>query len=122
MSKLHIALVAAAATFTAAAQAQEVSYDPLAAYSAGSLARAEVHAQAVAALKSGQIEFGEAPMPAKADTQSTLTRAHVQAEAREARRLGVLQGGEVTVQPTSAEIAAINAAGVRADDTQVAAS
>ena len=120
MSKLPIALFAAVA-FAGAAQAQEVSYEPLAAYTMSTVQRADVHAQAVAAVKAGTIEFGEASRFPATGSGSTLTRAQVLAEAREARRLGALQGSEVTVLPTADQIAAITTAGLRAADAQMAA-
>lgn len=60
------------------------------------LTRAEVHAQAVQAVRLGQVAYGErdfAPVAADSGT-STLTRAEVRAQAIEAVRLGQVQSGE----------------------------
>lgn len=86
------ALVAAAAAFAAPAFAQEVTPDGFAA--AQSVAsRDAVRAEALAALKAGAIERGEASVD-RSSFVATLSRAQVVAEAREALRLGVVAHGE----------------------------
>ena len=59
--------------------------------------RAEVRAEAVAALAAGErLSWGEASQPDMARPTGTRARAEVVAEAREARRLGTLDDGEAT--------------------------
>jgi Domain of unknown function (DUF4148) len=76
--------------------------------------RADVHAQAVAALRAGLIESGEASR-STFELQSTQTRAQVLAEAVEARRLGLLGHGELSApSATPAQAEQIRSAGLRA--------
>lgn len=77
--------------------------------------RAEVEAEAVAAVRSGGLSRGERSYVGVASTGSSVTRAQVMAEAREAVRLGLNQGNEVYsggVTPAQAE--QIRQAGLRA--------
>lgn len=62
------------------------------------LTRAEVHAQAVEAVRLGQVAYGERDFAPVATTQagSSLTRAEVHAQAVQAVRLGQVSSGEVT--------------------------
>lgn len=108
----------AAIGFTTAAFAQEVTYwNPQDAQSTKS--RAEVRAEAVAALKAGQIESGEASRFV-IETHGTKSRAQVMAEAVEARRLGVIGHGEVSVVATPAQAEQVRLAGLRAIDPSLA--
>lgn len=77
--------------------------------------RAEVAADAKAALAAGQIPQGEFVYVAEAPV-SQKTRAQVIAETREAARLGLLasRGEAGPVQPTAAQEAQIKLAGLRA--------
>lgn len=78
------------------------------------VSRDTVRAQAVAALKAGEIERGEASVD-RSNFRPTLSRAQVAAEAREALRLGVLGFGEgPAYQPTPAQAEAIRLAGLKA--------
>lgn len=74
--------------------------------------RAEVRAEAIAALEAGELQYGEATtfvIP-----PSTLSRAQVAAEAREMVRLGVGYGGEASVAPPAQIVDQIRLAGLRA--------
>jgi hypothetical protein len=76
--------------------------------------RAEVRADAAAALRAGLIEQGEASRSTVAFV-STKTRAQVQAEATEAVRLGLVDGGELSAPSiTPAQAERIQMAGLRA--------
>lgn len=78
------------------------------------VSRDTVRAQAVAALKAGEIERGEASVD-RSNFRPTLSRVQVAAEAREALRLGVLSFGEgPAYQVTPAQADAIRMAGLKA--------
>jgi purine nucleoside phosphorylase len=78
------------------------------------LSREAVRADAVAALKAGLIERGEASVD-HSNFRPTLSRVQVAAEAREALRLGVLSFGEgPAYQATPAQADAIRMAGLKA--------
>ena len=82
--------------------------------------RAEVRADAAAALRAGLIESGEASRPT-ASFASMKSRAQVQAEAAEALRLGLTGHGELSApsaSPAQAEL--IRSAGLRALGVPVA--
>ena len=107
------ALVAAAAAFAAPAFAQEATPDGFAALHS-SASRSAVQADAVAALKAGTLERGEASVDRKPFV-STKSRAQVAAEGREALRLGVVGHGEgpsPVLTPAQAE--SIRMAGLQA--------
>lgn len=117
-------VVAAATTLVAllgasSAFAIEATQDNAPAYS--STSRAEVKAQV--ATRNGQPHLTEAsPEPA---AQSTMTRTQVMAELREAQRLGVagVSSNEATIPvATVAQAEAIQQAGLRAVETNVARS
>lgn len=114
------ALVAAAAAFAAPAFAQEATPDGFAAVSS-TASRDAVRAEAVAALKAGTIERGEASVD-RSLFVATKSRLQVAAEAREALRLGVVAYGEgpaPLVTPAQAE--SIRLAGLEALSHTVAA-
>lgn len=73
-------------------------------------------AQQVAAVD----EFQRNQLPSFAGT-STVERAQVVAEAKEARKLGLISEGERLAQPTAAQAARIQQAGLSAVQHQVAA-
>jgi hypothetical protein len=78
------------------------------------VSRDAVRAQAVAALKAGEIERGEASVD-RSNFRPTLSRVQVAAEAREALRLGVVGFGEgPAYQATPAQAEAIRMAGIKA--------
>lgn len=116
---MNTRLTAAAALLAAlsvapAAMAQEATPDTFQAFQGSSVSREAVRADAVAALKAGLIERGEASV-ATASFESTRARAQVAAEGREALRLGAVAFGEgpgVVVTPAQAE--AIRTAGQQA--------
>ncbi len=82
--------------------------------------RAEVRAEAVAALHAGEIEYGEASL-APETSPTTKSRAQVRAEALTARRLGLVGQGEVTgPAPTAEQLRAIEQAGQAALSPQFA--
>lgn len=82
-----------------------------------SVTRASVHQQAVAALKAGEIERGEASL-ARDEIRSTRERDQVRAEGREALRLGLTARGELSAPTaTPAQAEAIRQAGLRALST-----
>lgn len=111
--QIATATIALAAAFVAPAFAQEATLDGFAAVQS-TAARAEVRADAAAALKAGQIERGEASVERSVFVASK-TRAQVAAEAREALRLGVVGHGEGPAPvPTQAQQEAIGLAGLNA--------
>jgi hypothetical protein len=82
--------------------------------------RAEVQAEATAALHAGLIAYGEASLAPEA-APATKSRAQVHAEALAARRLGLVGQGEVTAPAPSAEqLRAIEQAGQAALNAQYA--
>jgi hypothetical protein len=95
---LLVALVAAAGF--SSAFAQEATADTWQNVQS-TLSRAEVHAQAVAAVRAGEIGYGEAtrvvPSHEEVAPYVAKTRSEVSAEARQALRSGQLDHGEVTV-------------------------
>ena len=64
-------------------------------------------------------EFQRNQLPA-ASGMSTIERAQVVAEAKEARKLGLITEGERLAQPTAAQAARIQQAGLNAVQHQVA--
>lgn len=78
------------------------------------MSRAEVRAQAIAALNAGQIASGEFAPVIVAEGMSTLTREQVRAEAIAAERLGLIARGEMTVLPTAEQLEQVRLAGLRA--------
>ena len=85
-----------------------------------SLTRAEVRADAAAALRAGLIERGEASRSAFA-FESTKTRAQVRAEAMAALQLGLTGRGEASApSATPAQAELIRQAGLRALGVPVA--
>jgi hypothetical protein len=75
--------------------------------------RAEVQAEAVAALRNGLVESGEASR-SSVDFVSTKSRAQVVAETVEAQRLGLIVGGEASSPTvTASQIEQIRQAGLR---------
>jgi hypothetical protein len=120
MNKFILALIATSAV-AGAAQAQEVTIVQPMSQPSVDVSRAMVQAQAVAALRAGTIEFGEASRPAEIAMSTGVTRAQVHAETVEAARRGLLDGGEVTVLPSATDLAAITAAGQRVAGQVIAA-
>lgn len=124
MNKLFTAtFLVASAAFFGQALAQEADVQAMSNFkNTGSSTRADVTAQAVAAVRAGRIEFGEAGAVAAAPVakSSVVSRAQVQAEAREATRLGVVGYGELAREASASEQAAIVAAGQRANSTVLA--
>lgn len=114
------ALAAAIGAFAASpALAQEATPDTWMDI-ASTQTRAEVRADAVAALNAGRIERGEASTR-RVEVQSVKTRAQVRAEAAAAMRLGLLGHGERSVSSfTPAQADAIRQAGLEALGTSVA--
>ena len=114
-----IAIAAVASAFALPAMAQEATPEaPVAITSTAS--REAVRADAIAALKAGLIERGEASRSFTA-FESTLSRTQVAAEGREALRLGLVAFGEgpaATATPAQAE--AIRTAGQKAIGQTVA--
>lgn len=108
-----IALLAAA--FAApAAMAQEATPDNWQAATASTVSREAVRADAIAALKAGLIEHGEASV-SRTEFRPMLARALVAAEAREALRLGLVGFGEGPgAVATPAQADAIRMAGLQA--------
>jgi hypothetical protein len=110
-------LVSAAvfAVLGSAAMAQEAT-QPSTWMTPSTLARADVQADAQAALRDGTLPRHEASYTVVAG-RSTMTRAQVMAEAREAMRLGLIpvhEGGARV--PTAAESEQIRQAGQRTLD------
>lgn len=123
MNKLStlVAGVVAALGFATAAQAQEATRFDTTIDSQKS--RAEVRAEAVAAVRAGELSYGEASQGYAFDgaaTDSAKSRTQVAAEAREAQRLGVLNRGEASVFVTAEQAEQIRAAGLRAAGVPVA--
>ena len=82
--------------------------------------RADVRADAAAALGAGRVDSGEATLWT-ADVESSRTRAQVMAEAIEALRLGLVGHGDLSApsaSPAQAEL--IRSAGLRALGVPVA--
>jgi len=104
LTTLATALVAAVG-FSTAALAQEVIASDRT-DTASTALRADVSAQAVAALKAGQIVRGEASTLA-IDADSMKSRAEVTAEAREAQRLGLIGKGEANVVSKAEQVAQV---------------
>lgn len=101
------------------AMAQEATPDTFASITS-TASRAAVHADAVAALKAGTIERGEASR-SFGTFVSAKSRAQVAAEGQQAQRLGVIAFGEgpaPVVTPAQAE--SIRMAGVQAAGSSVA--
>ena len=114
------ALVAVAAAFASPAFAQEATPDGFAAVTS-TISRDAVRADAIAALKAGTIERGEASVD-RSVFVSTKSRLQVAAEASEALRLGAIGHGEgpaPLVTPAQAE--SIRLAGLEALSHTVAA-
>lgn len=112
------ALVAAA--FAAPAMAQEATPDHFAAVQSVA-SRDAVRADAIAALKAGLIERGEASLDTRVFV-STKTRVQVAAEAAEALRLGLVGHGEgPSPVATPAQADLIRMAGLQALSSTVAA-
>jgi hypothetical protein len=112
----HLIVLAALAAFAGGAFAHsgEATPDYPQPYTS-TLTRAEVHAQAIAAAKAGQIVRGEASYVMAQSFESGTTRDEVRAEAIEARRLGLVADGEMPVRDaTAAELEQIRMAGERA--------
>jgi hypothetical protein len=81
---------------------------------ASTASRAEVRADAAAALRAGLIEHGEASRSTRAFV-STKTRAQVRAETLAAVRLGLIERGEASApSSTPAQAEVIRQAGLRA--------
>lgn len=121
MTKFNAILagLVAAVGFTSAAVAQEATYwNPSEVQSTRT--RAEVRAEAIAALRAGQIERGEASHFVIETNGPSKSRAQVMAEAREAQRLGVLPRGEASVFATPEQAEQIRLAGLRAIDPSLA--
>jgi hypothetical protein len=114
-----IALAAIASAFALPAMAQEATPDTFASVTS-TASRDAVRADAVAALKAGLIERGEASRSFTA-FESSKSRAQVAAEGREALRLGVVAFGEGPAPvATPAQAEAIRTAGLKAMGAQVA--
>ncbi len=114
------ALVAAAAALAAPAFVQEATPDGFAAVSSIA-SRDAVQADAVAALKAGTLERGEASVD-RTVFVSTKSRAQVAAEGREALRLGVVGHGEGPAPVlTPAQAESIRMAGLAAASQRLAA-
>jgi hypothetical protein len=114
-----IAALFATAFVAPVAMAQEATPDHFASVTS-TASRDAVRADAIAALKAGLIERGEA---SRSFTQfeSSLSRAQVAAEGREALRLGVVAFGEGPAPVvTSAQAEAIRMAGLQAVSGNVA--
>jgi|GEM_PF-1609029 hypothetical protein len=107
----RIALPIVLSMTAAAAMASE--FTPEAPF-VSTLNRAEVQAQAIAALDAGLIASGDFAPVIVADSTSTLTRGQVRAEAVEAQKLGLITRGEVTVLPTPVQLEQVRLAGLRA--------
>jgi hypothetical protein len=121
MSKLPtiVAALVAGIGFTTAVVAQEATYwNPSEVQSTKS--RAEVRAEAAAALRAGQLERGEASYFVIETNGPSKTRAQVMAEAREAQRLDVLGRGEANAFITPEQSEQIRLAGLRAIDPSLA--
>lgn len=109
-----------AAAFAAPAMAQEATPDTFNTVKSV-LSRDAVRADAIAALKAGQIERGEASVDKRVFV-STKTRVQVAAEAAEALRLGLIGHGEgpsPVATPAQAEM--IRMAGLQAVSSTLAA-
>lgn len=121
-TKTLIAAAAVAALFAHGASVAQEATPGVFADAVSTASRDAVRAEAVAALRAGQIAYGEAPrfdVPAV----SLKSRDQVRAEAIEARRLGLTGSGEVTAPAaTPAQAEAIRQAGLRAVSTPVAAT
>lgn len=114
-----IALTAIASAFALPAMAQEATPDTFASVKS-TASRDAVRAEAVAALKAGLIERGEASRSFTA-FESTASRAQVAAEGREAQRLGLVAFGEgPAAVATPAQAEAIRSAGLKAIGQTVA--
>jgi hypothetical protein len=107
----RIALPIVLSMTAAAAMASE--FTPEAPF-VSTLNRAEVQAQAIAALDAGLIASGDFAPVIVVDSTSTLTRGQVRAEAVEAQKLGLITRGEVTVLPTPVQLEQVRLAGLRA--------
>lgn len=107
-------LVIAALSFLAltAAQAQEVTPEPLHVYSS-TLTRAEVRQAALDPLHSAAHHGGDRTVIAE-PTGPSKSRAQVVAETLEAVRLGVVDRGEASTVITSAQLESIRMAGLKA--------
>ena len=111
MTKLNTILagLVAAAGFSAAASAQEVTPFDTSAYQS-TKSRAEVRAEAKGTVHSGEVTgFDDIAIAG-----GGKTRAQVHAEVLDARRLGVLSSGEVSVFATPDQVEQIRVAGLRA--------
>lgn len=114
-----IAALFATAFVAPVAMAQEATPDHFASFTS-TASRDAVRADAIAALKAGTIERGEASR-SFTEFVSAKSRAQVAAEGREALRLGVVAFGEgpgPVVTPAQAE--AIRMAGLQAIGSNVA--
>jgi hypothetical protein len=113
-TRLATAAALLAALTAPLAMAQEATPDTWQAVTASSVSREAVRADAIAALKAGLIERGEASV-VRTEFRSTQPRAQVAAEAREALRLGVVSFGEGPgAVATPAQADAIRLAGQQA--------
>lgn len=112
MTKFNTIVVAlAAAAGLGTAVAQEATPDTWT--QAPSVAsRADVKSQAVAAVRAGQVQYGEVTRFVDQAATASKTRAQVAAEAREAIRLGSLSG-ETNVVFTPAQLEQLRIAGER---------
>lgn len=109
-----------AAAFAVPAMAQEATPDNFAGLRSV-VARDAVRADAIAALKAGLIERGEASIDRQVHV-ATKSRAQVAAEAREALRLGLVGHGEGPAPlATPAQAEQIRLAGLQALSTAMAA-
>lgn len=104
---------------TTAAHANEMSYvAPVSLQS--TLTRAEVKADAARAIAAGEYSLGDATYEPRI-VGIGKTRAQVKAETREAVRLGLVSHGDETVIPTTAQLARIELAGLKALSMTLAA-
>ncbi len=109
-----------AAAFAVPAMAQEATPDNFAAVHSV-VSRDAVRADAIAALKAGLIERGEASVDQRVFI-ATKSRAQVAAEANEALRLGLVGHGEGPApMATPAQAEQIRLAGLQALSTAMAA-
>lgn len=102
-----------------AAHANEMSYvAPVSLQS--TLTRAEVKADAARAIAAGEYSISDATYEPRI-FGIAKTRAQVNAETREAIRLGLISHGDETVIPTTAQLARIELAGLKALSMTLAA-
>jgi len=127
-AKLLYAVTAMTAVLAAgSAFAEDGTPDYPKAY-ASPLARADVRAETIAALRSGAVQRNEydlnqLPASERGIGPTLLSRAQVRGETIEARRLGLIpQGESPAVVPTAAELELVRLAGVRAVANQHASA